>query len=62
MADDLPIRAAHNALVHAIADLKQMGIAPPITLYLAAHSLSFALQPKAEPGAKVLPFKPRPQQ
>ena len=52
---DDPLRDAHTALVRSIAELKAAGVAVPVSLYLAAHALAYALRDDCQ----VLPFKPR---
>jgi hypothetical protein len=54
------IRDAHAALVKAIAELREAGIAVPIALHLAVHSLSYALAEHST--GSVLPFKPKGRQ
>jgi hypothetical protein len=40
-ADD-PLSDVHAALVRVIAELREMGIAPPISLHRAIHALTYA--------------------
>jgi hypothetical protein len=40
-ADD-PLADAHAALLRAIAELRALGIAPPIALHQAVHALTYA--------------------
>jgi len=54
MNDNEEIRDAHAAILRAIAELRDAGIDVPLALYLAAHSLSYAL---ADTDCQVLPFK-----
>src|SRR5216684_95998 len=56
---DDALRDAHAALVKAIVELKALGVAVPVSLYLAAHALTYAHRGECQ----VLPFKPKaPQQ
>ena len=40
-ADD-PLREVHAALLRVIAELREMGITPPISLHRAMHALTYA--------------------
>jgi hypothetical protein len=53
-ADD-PLRDAYAAIVQAIAELKALGIAVPISLHMAVHALSYARAERSQ--CRVLPFK-----
>jgi hypothetical protein len=39
---DDPLRDVHAALLRVIAELREMGIAPPISLHRAMHALTYA--------------------
>ena len=52
------LRDAHAALRQAIAELKALGVAVPISLYQAAHALAYAERGECQ----VLPFKQREQE
>jgi hypothetical protein len=40
--DDDPLAGAHAALLRAIAELRALGITPPISLHQAVHALTYA--------------------
>jgi hypothetical protein len=48
---DDPIADARAAIIQAIADLKALNIAVPISLHLAVHALSYASDPDKNAGA-----------
>ena len=48
-ANDDPIRDAHAAIARAIADLKAINVAVPISLHRAAHALHYAIAARPEP-------------
>lgn len=50
------LRDAHAAIKQAIADLRALGIAVPISLHQAAHALSYAI---TDTGG-VIPFDREP--
>jgi hypothetical protein len=40
--DDDPLRDVHAALLRVIAELREVGIAPPLSLHRAMHALTYA--------------------
>jgi hypothetical protein len=43
-----PLRDVHVALLRVIAELRALGIAPPISLHQAMHALTYAKVKRAE--------------